>query len=1065
MRVPRPKPKKQEFHLSDHLILAPFIAKNLGFEKWGELLDFFKDVLPEGFEADGHSMMYRRLVTRSNIQLPISKLAEYDENIRRHVEWMSRKRLELLRLKYFQYLAALFTEIYFDALFKDPVGLVNDLSRYAETPEVVRRMVDVSYSRRDMHKIAYAMATGSGKTLLMHLNLLQFRHYNKGPKAIQYENTIVIAPTGDMSEYHFKELELSGIPAEIYEGQYGYFAFEEKDKVKVIDIYKLKLPQDKRGEGVTFNIKDCGSSNLVLVDEGHKGHRSEDRKWKRVREELAGKGFTFEYSATFAQIVSVGSERGADTLTEYAKAILFDYSYKYFHRDGYGKEFRVLNLARFEEKKDHKDTVLVANLLSFYEQMLVHRELGGTAREYNVEGPLWIFVGTSIDRDVFDVVDFFAKVLDNKDNWLNEKIRAILEGHSGLPADDGNDAFAKGYNEKVLQYLRKGAMAVDDLVSGIYRDLFRAGGGGASRKLHVVDLKNSAGELGLKVGTGTECFGLIYIEDRSGLMKKIQSSLPGVVIETGAMERSLFSGIGDSRSSVNVLIGAKKFIEGWNCWRVSSMGLLNVGRGEGPQIIQLFGRGVRLKGRGGSLKRSMLDPTCPEHLEILETLGVFGIRADYMERFKEMIETEEIPLLKPVDIPIQRISNIPPSLQIPVLNKKPEDFLSEQVIRLVDTELSDVKPLLNLVPKTQVVDSRPSSTLLSQGTPLQQRTIREEFLQALDWDALYLDALKYRSEREYYNLTFTKEDLRNALCKSDGDGGEKYKLWALEEDLNPGGDFSRLVDLQDVAFRLIKDLMDRRYAIRKNRWKWRNSSLVTVKPDADRPYIPSKYTVWIETSREKEIEDMKRLAESGDLQKKECEGPVRNVFYERHLFQPLLAAPPEGSDYIRIEPTGLNDGEAQFVRDLAAHIQSGAGLPGPGAAVYLVRNFTRGKGIGFGEEGSFYPDFIMWVEKDDQQWLTFVDPKGLTHTGPGHFKIEALRMARENPPPGLTDAHPSGFIISQTPFNLTWAMYPEYPRDMEKYEKKNNIIFRWIDDGRPSHDYIERLFRQVMEAG
>jgi hypothetical protein len=45
------------------------------------------------------------------------------------------------------------------------------------------------------------------------------------------------------------------------------------------------------------------------------------------------------------------------------------------------------------------------------------------------------------------------------------------------------------------------------------------------------------------------------------------------------------------------------------------MGLLNIGKGEGPQIIQLFGRGVRLKGKNLSLKRSVN----PE-ISILETL-------------------------------------------------------------------------------------------------------------------------------------------------------------------------------------------------------------------------------------------------------------------------------------------------------------------------------------------------------------------------------------------------------------------------------------------------------------
>ncbi len=69
------------------------------------------------------------------------------------------------------------------------------------------------------------------------------------------------------------------------------------------------------------------------------------------------------------------------------------------------------------------------------------------------------------------------------------------------------------------------------------------------------------------------------------------------------LQNQLFQAISETNSSINILIGSKKFIEGWNSWRVSSMGLMNMGKSEGAQIIQLFGRGVRLKGKNFSLKR------------------------------------------------------------------------------------------------------------------------------------------------------------------------------------------------------------------------------------------------------------------------------------------------------------------------------------------------------------------------------------------------------------------------------------------------------------------------------
>ena len=108
---------------------------------------------------------------------------------------------------------------------------------------------------------------------------------------------------------------------------------------------------------------------------------------------------------------------------------------------------------------------------------------------------------------------------------------------------------------------------------------------------------------------------------------------------------SLFAKLSADGSTVNILIGSKKFTEGWNSWRVSTMGLMNVGKSEGSEIIQLFGRGVRLKGYGMCLKRSsQIDgiPT-PPHIKLLETLNIFGIRARSMQQFKEYLEDEGLP--------------------------------------------------------------------------------------------------------------------------------------------------------------------------------------------------------------------------------------------------------------------------------------------------------------------------------------------------------------------------------------------------------------------------------------
>jgi len=68
-----------------------------------------------------------------------------------------------------------------------------------------------------------------------------------------------------------------------------------------------------------------------------------------------------------------------------------------------------------------------------------------------------------------------------------------------------------------------------------------------------------------------------------------------------------------------------------------------MGQGEGSQIIQLFGRGVRLKGKGFSLKRTLPhDRPKGVHLDKLEALNIFGVRASYMAAFKDYLREEGI---------------------------------------------------------------------------------------------------------------------------------------------------------------------------------------------------------------------------------------------------------------------------------------------------------------------------------------------------------------------------------------------------------------------------------------
>ena len=156
-----------------------------------------------------------------------------------------------------------------------------------------------------------------------------------------------------------------------------------------------------------------------------------------------------------------------------------------------------------------------------------------------------------------------------------------------------------------------------------------------------------SGEVALRLGAENEAFGVINVGDDAQLVNLCKKN--GISADEKEFSVSLFHEINMPHSRVHLLIGSRKFTEGWSSWRVSTMGLMNVGKGEGAQIIQLFGRGVRLKGHGLSLKRSSKAQLRegverPKHIGVLETLGIFGIRADYMAQFRDFLEEEDLPI-------------------------------------------------------------------------------------------------------------------------------------------------------------------------------------------------------------------------------------------------------------------------------------------------------------------------------------------------------------------------------------------------------------------------------------
>ena len=1030
--------------LSSSLVLNKYILNLFGVTDLEALSLNLKDSSLEGYDENNISHFHHALVARfySNANLPKELLLQYDQNIFSHTQTISEKRNEPIQWKYFQYLALLFTEIYLDKYFSDKIVLQSELNTFLKLNIGINgndfnavSSFKLENNFNDLNKLAYWNATGSGKTLLMHINILQYRYYlNMHNLEKGLNRIIVLTPNEGLSKQHLKEFTQSGMEAELFDKAGGsLFAGQ---KIEIIDIHKLEETSGNK----TVAVEAFEGNNLVLVDEGHRG--SGGTEWKDKRNRLCESGFSFEYSATFGQAVhALSGTKQKNLIDEYGKATLFDYSYRYFYNDGYGKDYQILNLNQ-NWQEGYVALYLTACVLSFYEQLLVFKENGSRIEPFLIDKPLAIFVGGKVTKsistvtasDVVEVLKFLESFVRN-DNQSIERIKLILEANDGLNNEMGHSIFRNSFKE-----IRRLGRTANTVFQDVLKEVFNSEVAGAS--LHIDNLKSQDGEIGLRIGNA-DYFGVINVGDDKGLLKICEAH--NMLVDEKDFSTSLFHDINSKGSKVNVLIGSKKFSEGWSSWRVSTMGLLNIGRGEGSEIIQLFGRGVRLKGYKFSLKRSTaLDASLrpayiPEVLPILETLNIFGLRADYMQQFKDYLEEEGLP----TDTDFEKITvDILPTLsdlsekKLKYIRVKDGSNFKRDVV--VEAVISEKVPpvLIDWYPKVQVLKS---SKLINVTTivAIEEGKLENLHIAFLDWNRIYFDIQKFKNERSWYNVNLSVEALKDILLSH-----EWYTLQIPSTELEIN-DYNKVKLWHELALSLLKSFIERLYNYQKN--KFYSDKIEVAILDSNNPNFEAEYNFMVKKTEACLIGKLKELKEI--VSKKEFQenfkisNDFEALYANFHLYKPLIYNDKGNyKEAIKIQPVPLNKGERDLVEDLKLYFDNNTEFF-KDKQMYLLRNLSK-KGIGFFEANNFFPDFILWLVIGEKQYVSFIDPKGLRQIqGFTDPKIQLHKSIKTTIQPKLNDPNIelNSFIISNTPYKqLTHWKGQE---NMEDFNS-NHILFQ-----------------------
>ena len=182
-------------------------------------------------------------------------------------------------------------------------------------------------------------------------------------------------------------------------------------------------------------------------------------------------------------------------------------------------------------------------------------------------------------------------------------------------------------------------------------------------------------------------------------------------------------------------------------------------------------------------------------------------------------------------------------------------------------------------------------------------------------------------------------------------------------------------------------------------------------------------------------------------------GDIEGLNFDIHLYQPLFHLKKQGE--IVIQPVSLKDSEFQFVTDICefatAHKQE---FVSRGQELFLLRNQSRGKGVGFAEASNFHPDFILWVVEGAKQYIIFVEPHGLVHENADSDKIKfAKRIKQIEARLGDPNVILNSFVLSPTPFrNILWM-----PNPLGNWLEENHVLF--LEETGPV--YLPKLFAAI----
>jgi type III restriction enzyme len=832
-----------------------------------------------------------------------------------------------------------------------------------------------------INRMSFWMATGSGKTLII-VKLIELLYYlmenNKIPKKdilfLTYRDDLLEQFQKHVSEFNSAshDIFISLINLKLYDETKHNSTLKFANNIDVY-YYRSDLISDKQKDKIiNYKNYDNNGNWYIILDEAHKGDR-EDSKRQIFYSILSRNGFMFNFSATFTD------ER------DYATCV-YNFNLEKFIQEDYGKHIYVSkeNIKALENKDATSETEKQKILLKIFILLTAINKKYEEIRKISdalYHKPLLLTLVNSVNTEDSDLELFFKEIEKISAGKGNNEILEIAKDEiiKELSSEEAKLEFEERHvNYKTVEETIRN-LTYTDILNHVFNSQ-------TTGKIEVLKIPSNKQELIFKLATSDRPFALMKIGD---ITEWIKNKLSNYEIIEKFENESFFKNINNNKD-ISILMGSRSFYEGWDSNRPNIILFINIGKGTDAKkfVLQSIGRGVRIEPLPNKRRRAIrlynnqeiireLFEKIKEHIEPLETLFVFGTKAENLKEVLNTLKQEK------TEESLGDLFEINPNIKdkellIPVYIDSENIIADEEDIikyRINPEDYEMVKNYLNYIGDKILLCKFNFDIRV-------MKKIKEAFNGQKN---------KYFIETNEQPKINNPEFLLQSIFKHFSNKTKELKTFKkLENEIIH---FKRITITVDK----LNSLKEKIEKVKKAKDKEKEESLIDKEFDEGR------------ISKEEYKRKFKEIEEKFKKEDETSYSPSEKLkikYIANHYYIPVVLSESEKIDFIK--HIIKYKSEIEFINKLEEYLQKDDNLFDDNLfkkydwwffskidetldEVYIPYYNPKTNRI-----EKFKPDFIFWLKKGNEYTILFVDPKGTEHID-GYRKIDGFKRIFSKP--------------------------------------------------------------------